>query len=357
MISDNVLGDIPSIDTPIDRAVALGLNGYTDEAQKLLREYPDQQDPSVVFNLGWYDLFNGNLSKGMKALDAGRIVECYGSQPLPGPIWRDEPLEGKTILFHCEGGIGDNIIHFRFAQDFRDMGAQVVISCNVGLARLFNQHGFITVSNQNPQIAPYIYYDFWIPAMSAGHILNYEYDTLSGKPYLFSPARNLPSKLNSLKVGIRWSGNPQFAHEDLRQFPRELMFDLLSIENVTFYSLQRDADLVSDLPLIDLKDEMVDFSETAKIIMGLDLVITSCTSIAHCAAALGVETWVVIPLLPYYVWALQGDTSPWYNSVKLYRQEVFREWHQPFENIKRDLINKTSALNMEKKIESHLVAK
>ena len=96
----------------IDKAVYLGLQGKTDEAQKLLNEYPDQNHPAVVFNLGWYDMYNGHLSKGMQRLDAGREVDAFGSPRLPGLLWKDELLSGKTVLFNCEGGLGDQIVHF-----------------------------------------------------------------------------------------------------------------------------------------------------------------------------------------------------------------------------------------------------
>ena len=86
--------------------------------------------------------------------------------------------------------------------------------------------------------------------------------------------------------------------------------------------------------------EMGDWLETAKLLCTLDLVITSCTGIAHLAAAMGIRTWVVVPILPYYIWALPDNTSPWYNSVKLYRQEEYGNWDAPFANIKKDLEEK-----------------
>ena len=93
-----------------------------------------------------------------------------------------------------------------------------------------------------------------------------------------------------------------------------------------------------------MKDDMKTWQDTAEIIKGLDLVITSCTSIAHLAGALGVETWVVVPILPYYTWVLPGDTTPWYDSVRIFRQEKYGEWSQPFEKIKIELIKKTGGI-------------
>lgn len=325
----------------IDKAVYFGLQGRTEEAQQVLKNYPNQNHPAVLFNLGWYDIYNGHLAEGMKKLDAGRFVDAFGSPPLPGILWKDEPLENRTVLFNCEGGLGDQIVYVRFAKDFQDRGANVVVACNYPVARLFNRNGFTTVSN-DPNTIKGVYYDYWVPSMSVAHMLGYEHENLCGDPYLTAEPKKLPSIPNTLKVGLRWSGNPGFDHESFRKFPREKMHDLLSIEGATFYSLQKDTDLVDDLPLIDFRDQMTDFYETASIIKDLDLVITSCTSVAHCAAALGVETWVVVPILPYYMWALKGSKSPWYESVTLYRQTKLGCWDDPFNEIKKDFIERVS---------------
>jgi len=95
--------------------------------------------------------------------------------------------------------------------------------------------------------------------------------------------------------------------------------------------------LVDNLPCIDMRYEMKTWKDTAEIIASMDLVISSCTSIAHLSAAMGKETWVISPILPYYIWALPIDTSPWYKNVKLYRQTQYGNWDNPFERIEKDL--------------------
>jgi len=104
---------------------------------------------------------------------------------------------------------------------------------------------------------------------------------------------------------------------------------LHALPGVTLYSLQRDDNLVDGLPFADLRDQIKTWEDTASVIAGLDLVITSCTSVAHLAAALGVETWVIVPVLPYYVWAVPGDRSAWYRSVRLFRQATYGDWTAP----------------------------
>jgi len=117
------------------------------------------------------------------------------------------------------------------------------------------------------------------------------------------------------------------------------MLDLADIPGATFYSLQRDHDLF-DVSFTDLRHKMKTWEDTARVLAGLDLVITSDTSVAHCSAALGIETWIIVPILPYYPWALPGNCTSWYDSVKLYRQSTYGNWDAPFEQIKKDLQDK-----------------
>lgn len=90
---------------------------------------------------------------------------------------------------------------------------------------------------------------------------------------------------------------------------------------------------------------MDDWTDTAAEIAKCDLVISSCTSIAHCAAAMGVKTWIITPVMPYYLWAMPGDTSPWYDSVRLFRQEKYSEWDAPFAKLKVELAKEVEHAN------------
>lgn len=321
---------------PLDIALTAAINGYPDISEQMLREQK-QDDPRVVFNLGWHEMRHGNLSKGLRLMDAGRFINCFGLPRILGPIWRDEPLEGKSLLFRCEGGYGDQILNFRFARDFQAKGARVLISCAPELKSLFARHGFICADNE---VVHGLHYDYWVPAMSAAHTLNYEFDTLPGAPYLAASPRKLFAKPGTLRVGIRWAGSPEFEHQQHRLFPAEPLVDLHTLEGITLYSLQRDENLIDGLPFADLRDQLKTWEDTASIIAGLDLVITSCTSVAHLAAALGIETWVIVPVLPYYTWAVPGDRSAWYDSVRLFRQTKFGEWEAPLAAVRQALKSK-----------------
>lgn len=310
---------------PLDLALSAAINGHPDISEDILRAQP-QDDARVVFNLGWHEMRHGRLASGLQMMDAGRFLNCFGLPRIPGPIWHGESLEGKTLLFRCEGGYGDQILNFRFARDFVQRGARVVISCAPTLKPLFARHGFVCADNES---VSGLHYDYWVPAMSAAHILGYDQDTMSGKPYLTAEPRTLYAKPGTLRVGLRWAGSPEFEHQQHRLFSPEPLFDLHKIPGISLYSLQRDENLVDGLPFADLRDQLKSWEDTASIIAGLDLVITSCTSVAHLSAALGVETWVIVPILPYYVWAVPGDKSVWYDSVRIFRQTTYGDWSAP----------------------------
>ena len=319
---------------PLDMALEASISGNPQLSETILRGQ-SQEDLRVLFNLGWHEMRKGNMKKAFEHFNYGRFINVFGLPPLPGKIWKDESLDGKTLLFRCEGGYGDQIANFRFAKKFKDMGANVLVTCSSELKELFSRHGYITIDNE---VAMGAHYDYWVPAMSAAYLLNLEYEDLDGSPFITAnEPRNLFSKKGTLKVGIRWSGSPEFEDEQHRRFPSELMINLHDVPNTTFYSLQRDENCVDGLPFGDLREQMKSWEDTANIIAGCDLIISSCTSVAHLAAAMGIPTWIVTPIMPYYTWVFPGDTSRWYNSVKLFRQSKYGEWEDVFENIRKEL--------------------
>lgn len=322
---------------PLDIALAASINGQPEISEEILRSYPEQNDARIMFNLGWHEMRHGNIKRGLEMMDAGRFIKVFGLPPIPGKIWKDEDLTNKTLLFRCENGYGDQIMNFRFARDFQKKGARVVVSCIPDIMPLFSRHGFVCVDNG---ATPYIHYDYWVPSMSAAHVLGYDTANFPSEPYLTAQPIDLSSKPNTLKVGIRWSGNPEFEHEQHRKFNPQPLIDLHNLDGVTLYSLQRDADLIENLPFEDLRNKMKTWEDTASIIQGLDLVISSCTSVAHLSAALGKETWVIVPVMPYYAWAMPGDKTVWYNSIKIFRQVKYGNWDKPLTDIKLELEKK-----------------
>lgn len=323
----------------LDTSLEFALQGKAADAEEILKKL-DPSDPRVAFNSGWHRMRHGNLYSGFVGLEHGRIINIFGGS-LPHafcPRYNGQDLKGKTLLFVNEGGLGDEIINIRFTKNYYDLGAKIMLASSPELYTLFENIKHLHCIIDRTYYAT-AHADYWVPAMSAALHLGLEYKDLDPKPYLnyFKP-RDFPNKNRKLKVGVRWSGNPKFEHEQHRRFPIEKMIKLTEIENCKFYSLQRDTDIITkNNPFIDMRYEMKTWKDTAEIIMGMDLIVTSCTSIAHLAGAMGKPTWVIVPVLPYYIWALPGEKSPWYESVRLYRQSTYGNWDSTFEKLYADL--------------------
>jgi hypothetical protein len=161
--------------------------------------------------------------------------------------------------------------------------------------------------------------------------MNLSKEMIYGDPYISKiPYLGYSKKL---RVGLRWSGNKQFEAQHHKLFPAPLFFDAVKRDNVEFISLQRDADLeykpdwVQTVPLDP-------WSDTQAAVSTCDLIISSCTSVSHLSAAMGVPTWVVIPVMGYYLYAEPGPKTPYYNSMRLFRQQKYGDWSHPFDEIK-----------------------
>ena len=320
----------------LDMQLAAGLMGDFKEGLRLANKI-EQEEPwnnRAAFNRGWYRMYEGKLLEGEQLLFRGRLEKVFGNEPpkSPMPMW-DGKSKG-TVLLNLEGGLGDQIHGVRYARDIAKIAGEVIVACSGSLATLFRDiEGVVAVCQTDATYG--IVHDFWAPSMSTIQLLGYEYKDILGKPYINRP---LVEPHKGLRIGLRWQGNPQFEHEQHRLFPAAKLFDALSDVDAEFISLQRDEGSqykpywVKDVPLGH-------WEETRMALSSCDLVITSCTSVAHLSGSLGIPTWIVVPVLPYYLWAPPGNTTVWYDSVKLYRQEVFGDWSAPFDQIKLDLQN------------------
>jgi len=305
------------------------------------------------FNKGWFTLYDGNLQEGFKLLDFGRNINVYGNEVLKTtkPIWRFENLKNKTVILNLEGGSGDQIIFARFAQNIKTKKGRCVICCDKELHSLLQRVKGVSKCITQDEIKN-TDHDYWIPSFSSPWLFNCTWKNLYPGPYMTVDSEyndiwknNLKNK--KIKIGIRWAGFPYFEHHQLRLFPPQRLINLSKYSQLQIYSLQRDSNLI-ELPdnIADLRNDLTTWEDTAAVINNLDLVITSCTSIAHLASAMGKPTWVIVPILPYYTWTYGDKHSPWYgNTTKIYRPKSFGKWNDVFDNIEKDLIK---LFNLEK---------
>ena len=332
------LKDRGMIEVFLDLQVFLNAMGREEESfavsTEMLERFPD--DPRARFNRGWHLLKRGRLQEGLAFLEYGRDLKTYGHlEPLASrfPIWNRENGRGRRVHLVLEGGFGDELIHFRFGKILKEKyDCHVNVICSPGIATVLAREPWVSAVLQR-EAALGVLHDCWLPGMSSALALGLDYKDISGEPYLRpDPVRvkqwqSFFGATRKLKIGIRWSGNPQFEHQQLRQFNPEMLIGLSKFKDVQLFSFQRDNDL-RELPetVVDLAPHLKDWEDTTAALSEMDLVISSCTSVAHMSAALGRPTWVVVPALPYFIWSLPGRTSPWYDSVKLFRQEIFGDW-------------------------------
>jgi len=299
-------------------------------AQKLEAEEPNNH--RAAYNRGWYYLRQSQIQKGYQLMDRGRIAGVFGNKhpDVPTPQW-DGKTKG-TILLYLEGGLGDQIHQVRYAKMIADRGCKVIVSCSGPLASLFvGVEGVSSVIQHEAVFG--IYHDSWVAGMSAVVPLGLELADLSGAPYISKP---VTIKGRKKRIGLRWQGNSKFEHEHHKRFPYELMFDAVKDSDYEFISLQRDEGAEATPPWVK-QVSLNTWEDTRAAAASCDLVISSCTSVSHIAAAMGIETWVITPIMPYFLYSLDGDKTPYYDSMRLFRQEVFGDWSAPFDQIKARL--------------------
>ena len=296
------------------------------------------------FNRGWQH-FEQRYAKG-KADPQAVPPE------LPFPMWRGESVVGKRILLVKEQGFGDQIQCLRFAQNLVGLGAEVGVWLHPALAPLATGVAGVHVAITD---APADAYDFWAFLMSLPVHFNAGFDNLPGvMPYVQADADKLAAmrqRIDSfakgrLRVGINWAGNPSHPNDRHRSLQLADLAACLDLAGIAWVSVQKDRAPDSDPwvnrgSLLPLGDEIHDFSDTAAVIAALDLVITIDSAIAHLAGAMGARTWLLLPANPDYRWMLERIDSPWYPTMKLWRQPKLGDWATTLVQVERALLQET----------------
>jgi tetratricopeptide (TPR) repeat protein len=258
--------------------------------------------------------------------------------PFTQPLWDGSNLAGKTILLYPEQGFGDQIQFIRYASLVQQRGGRVIFPSCSPLARLFaTVFGIDTLLSPGDTIPPF---DVYLPLMSLPRVFGTTLASIpTGIPYLFGnrleggKAESHELNDDCLKVGLVWACNRRNETAQKRSCPLGMLQELLDIPNVKFYSLQKDTTvedmtflLDSSQRIVDLSDRLGDFADTAALIDQLDLMITIDTAVAHLAGAMGKSVWVLLPFAPDWRWMLSREDSPWYPTMRLFRQQKHGDW-------------------------------
>ena len=297
------------------------------------------------FNRGLALLSSGDLSNGWTEYEWRLRGGAKGLKPhgFSEPQWQGEALNGRTILLHAEQGLGDTIQFCRYATLVAARGGRVILQTPRALLRLLS--GLPGVERLIATGEPLPAYDFHCPLMSLPHIFGTSLATIPAPLSYIQVEEVLRSKWQSRlsptagrRVGLVWAGNPKYKKDRDRSLPFAALAPLWNIPGIRWYSLQvggRRANLDAAPPGIieDLSPALDDFAETAAAISQLDLVLTSDTSVAHLAGALGRPTWVMLSFAPDWRWLTKREDSPWYPSVRLFRQTERGEWGNVIQSV------------------------
>jgi tetratricopeptide (TPR) repeat protein len=296
------------------------------------------------FALASVRLLEGRLAEAWPHYEWRLKTKDHPVRQMRQPRWQGEPLEGRSILLLSEQGMGDTLQFVRYAALLRDRGAKVTLGCPPPLVRLLSSCPYLDhVASELGQQG----FDYHAELLSLPAMLGTTIETIPADvPYLFADealVRQWRSRLDSIKglrIGIHWQGNPKYRGDRHRSLPLANFEPLARVPNVRLISLQRGlgaeqiARVANRFEVIELGDE-VDreagaFMDTAAIMRVLDLVITSDTATAHLAGALGVPVWMATPLAPDWRWLLEREDSPWYPTMRLFRQPKWGDWPSAF---------------------------
>lgn len=270
--------------------------------------------------------------------------------PVARPLWRGEsPLAGKTLLVQAEQGLGDVLYAVRYVPLLAQSGARVVLQVHPPLKDLLSRlAGVAAIVGKGEPTPPF---DCQCPVMSLPYALKTEPGSIPADvPYVKAPPERvaqwrdrLPEE-GKLRVGLVWCGNPAFKENRRRSLELTQVAPLFAIPGVAFYSLNPGigandvAALVARPNVRHIGNEFRDFSDTAAAVALLDLVLTSDTSVAHLAGAMGRPVWIMLGFSPDWRWASDRDHSPWYPTARLFRQATPGDWAGVIEQVAGELV-------------------
>ncbi len=311
----------------------------------------DPDNASAHFVCGMVHLVEGDFANGWREYGWRWQMEKYRQlvSSYSVPVWGGESLDGRTLFVHAEQGIGDTLQFARYLPLLGGHGGRIVFEVQAPLKRLMagldGAHIVMAQGEPAPQM------DVRVPLLSLPALMKTDLGSIPAhKPYLkidAAPAAAWRTRLDQLgsglKVGLAWAGNPEHANDHNRSMALDLLAPLGAVEGVCWISLQkgigREQIQASPdaLQLVDWTDELTDFAETAALIDGLDLVLAVDTSVAHLAGALNKPVWTMIPFAPDWRWLLDRTDTPWYPSMRLFRQRSRGDWRPVVNAVAQEL--------------------
>jgi tetratricopeptide (TPR) repeat protein len=330
------------------------LQGRHDDAEAAIGRAGElaPEMPGAHLNKGLHWLVRGRLADGWPEYEWR--WQCPTAFPpprgLPEPQWLGEELNGRAILLHCEQGIGDAIQFVRYAPLVAARGGKIFIECPPTLTRLFqntaNLGAIITKGDPLPR------FELQCPLMSLPLAFKNDLKSIpAAVPYLFPDpklvetwGKKLKPSNGKRKIGLVWAGSPTFRNDLYRSMLVSKLKALASVKNADFYSLQKKSSSSpidfsqAGIELIDLTADLNDFADTAALISHLDLVIGVDTAVVHLAGAMAKPVWLLVPFNPDWRWMLNRSDSPWYPTMRIFRQTKLGDWDSVMQRVSETLV-------------------
>jgi tetratricopeptide (TPR) repeat protein len=318
----------------------------------------DAHHPGARYNLALTQLRMGDWERGWSGYEARwRFREVHRfPRVFQQPRWRGERLEGRRILLHAEQGLGDTIQFCRYAALVAARGGHVILQVQAPAERLLRSLPVVCSGEAETALlgSPTPDFELECPLLSLPSVFETTVDTVPWPgAYLGADAvladekrQQFPSVCRgpgALRIGLSWAGNPRYKADAQRSMMLETLLPLLLTPDITWVSLQKGwagyqlSWLPGEVSVWDGSSGDADLAETAALVATLDLVISTDTCIAHLAGAMGKPVWILLPHLGDWRWMQEMETTPWYPTARLVRQETPGEWIGVVERVIRDL--------------------
>lgn len=310
----------------------------------------EEIEKKVYHNASSFYFRKDDLQRGLKHFLRGGEGQAYANANTPPyEKWDGTVVKDQTIIVDSQCGGGDEVMHVRFMNNLKNLGMNPIwVTTRKDLQEIFEFNGFkVKYLRDDPLWKEQLPKDTkWVYTLSLPYYLNLTVNDLGREPYL-KPLPHKQKKFSYLKrnkktkIGLFWDSGSGFEQAHFRTLDIDNLFESIRNRDASFYSLQINPEDIpkkykNKIKHFDIPNR--DFTDTFSIISNLDLVITSCTSVAHIAASIGKEVCVLTPIMEYYAWTSSTEKSWWYGDhVHIFRQQKPRDWEDPINQLSKFL--------------------
>ncbi|HTP81617.1 MAG TPA: tetratricopeptide repeat-containing glycosyltransferase family protein [Alphaproteobacteria bacterium] len=339
--------------------IALMSGGLLEDAVRAFDSALEgSDDPKVLWDRAHARLRLGDFRRGWLDYESRFRLGALPERARPGTKWTGQNYAGRRLVVLTEQGFGDTLWAARYFAKAKALGGELIVECRPELASLV--HAMPAVDGVVLRGAALPAAEYHCHVCSLPGLFTPDVGSIPGDPYLWVPAAadaaidvgplaSAPAPATAtatpkLRVGIVWSGSTTFAGNRDRAVALDAFLRAFAWPQVELYSLQKGPPReelrahAGKVPVIDLAPFLTDFQATAAIVSRLDLVIMTDSAVAHLCGALGRPVWVLLNFVPYWLWGAAGRGTPWYPSMRLFRQKSWNDWSSAFDEASAELL-------------------